>query len=75
MSQFQDWNLQLLVGECRRIGDRHQDREVRTQAEELMNEYLVLVTRPFTPEEAQVPQRELRLKLVDFVEANQTFPS
>ena len=75
MPEFQGSSLQSLVGECRKLLERHQKLEVRSQAEELINEYLVLVTRPLTLEELEAPQEELRLKMAKFVESNQILPS
>jgi hypothetical protein len=75
MSEFSKLSLQQLVGECRRLSERHPDREVRKNAENLFNEYLVAITQPSTAEELALPHEELRLRLLEFVNTFHVRPS
>jgi hypothetical protein len=75
MGEFSKLSLQQLVGECRKLSERHPDRDVRHKAEHLFNEYLVAITQPSTSEELALPHEELRLRLLEFVNTFHIRPS
>jgi hypothetical protein len=70
VGDFDNWSLQQLAGQCRKVSARHPDPVVREKADKLFNQYLLLVTQASLPEELEESRELLRLKIAEFVDSS-----